>query len=373
MCTSSVGKMMAGYGECWLRPGRLLLFFLWLLLASCAARPVPLHEGRPVVVLQWPSAPEPARIEWVKTIADYRDAGISEGVWQKLAGFFTGQRREGLVRPHGLLYDGAERLFVADPGAGIVHQFDLKNGRYRVIGRDPGIRLISPIGLAEDDQEHLFITDSAAGKVYRYDLREDRLEAFLVIPLERPTGIVWNRHNRLLYIVDTLGATVVAVNDRGEEQLRIGGAPNAETGFNHPTDIWADAAGRLYVTDSLNFSIKIFTPTGEPDHQFGEAGDTFGTLNKPKGLATDSQGHLYVCDALHDAIQIFDDSGRLLLAFGTRGTGNGEFWMPSGIFIDQRDFIFVADTYNRRVQVFRYRSEAAAGTGAAPAKAGKQP
>lgn len=352
---------------------RWLVGALGLLLAACTVTPVPLHEAMPAERLQWPPAPETARIEWVKTISVARDAGVKQSMWHKLAVFFTGESRQGFIRPHGVLYDRRERLFIADPGAGVVHEFDLKNSRYNVIGKEEGATLITPIGIAENDQEQLFITDSTAGKVYRYDLKERRLRPFLPFPLQRPTGIAWNRHNRQLYIVDTLGAAIVAFDDKnGLERLRIGGE-RAETGFNHPTDIWAGDDGRLYVTDPLNYRIKIFTAQGEPVRQLGEAGDNFGSLNKPKGLATDSQGNIYVCDALHDAIQIFDEAGQLLLVFGNRGTGNGEFWMPSGIFIDERDYIFVADTYNRRVQIFRYLPAAGGGSGAILPRTGLQP
>ena len=322
--------------------------------AGCALRSVPTWPDAPSVELQWPHRPAPARIRWIKTIASEHDAGIVRSFWQRALDLLAGTAGSRIVRPHGVLFDAHDRLFIADPGAGVVHCMDLGAGRYVQIGAEDGARLQTPIGLTVDDRERLYITDSATGTVYRYDLAARTLQPFLKSGLERPTGIVWSPTKGLLYVVDTLAHQVVAFDEYGAERFRIGGTGEGEAHFNHPTDICTDARGQLYVTDALNAKIKVLTPEGRFLRQFGIAGDAPGEFNKPKGVATDSEGHIYVSDALLDAIQIFDPEGRPLLTFGANGTGDGEFWMPSGLFIDRSDRIFVADTYNRRVQVFRY-------------------
>jgi DNA-binding beta-propeller fold protein YncE len=300
----------------------------------------------------------------VRSIANEQDVGISRGFWQRTLDFFTGTTGTRIVRPHGVLFDAHDRLFIADPGAGLVHCMDLGAGRYFVIGED-GPPLETPIGLAIDDREQLYVTDSTQGLVFRYDLAAQTLKPFLSGGLSRPTGIAWNPVNRLLYIVDTTARQVVVVDEQGLIRQRLGNSvTNDENGdvhvqFNRPTDIWIDTRGQLYVTDPLNASIKLFTPEGLLLTQFGIPGDAPGEFNKPKGVATDSSGHIYVNDALLDAVQIFDHDGTPLLVFGGAGSGPGEFWMPSGLYIDPSDRIFVTDTYNQRVQVFRYLPAAA--------------
>lgn len=327
--------------------------FLALLLigAGICTACVPAHrtawEEAPATDLQWPPKPDSARIRWVSSITNEQDAGIGRSFWARTLDLFTGTAGSHIVRPHGVLYDVHDRLFIADPGAGLVHCMDLGAGQYFIIGND-GVRLETPIGLAVNDRQYLYITDAGSGIIYRYDLNKRILQPLLTARLQRPTGIAWNPVNRLLYVVDTTANQVVVVNEGGVEQSSFGGQ------FNHPTDIWANDEGQLFVTDSLNASIKVFTAQGELLRQFGIRGDAPGEFNKPKGVATDSAGHIYVSDALLDAIQIFDREGNPLLVFGEAGTGRGEFWMPSGIFIDRHDRIFVADTYNRRIQVFRY-------------------
>ena len=325
-----------------------------LCLTAACAGPATIHDTRPAGDLQWPPQSDGPRIVWIRTITGRHDMGLAKGFWQRTLEFFTGADDRVIVRPHGVLYDGRDRLFITDPGAGVVHLMDIGAGRYVVIGEGEGPRLKSPIGVAEDDDDHLYITDSTAGVVYRYDLGTRLLEPLTGLKLRRPTGIVYNRVTRLVYVVDTLASAIVGFDTSGTEQVRFGTAGAGPDQLNRPTDVAVDRQGQLYVTDPLNYRIKLFSPEGMLVTQHGAAGDAPGDLTKPKGIAVDSAGHIYVCDSLQDMVQVFDESGRLLITFGAAGSRDGEFWMPSGLAIDAKDFIFVVDTYNRRVQVFRY-------------------
>lgn len=332
---------------------RLLFITLLFSLCACASPSrsllTPERELRP----QWPEPPFAARIQWVKSVATPDDAGIRKSVWKKAAEWFTGADVRQLVKPYGVLYDDEGRLIVADPGAGTVHIMDTKRQRYLRITAADGVPFRSPIGVAEDDQQQLYITDSAADTVYRYDLLQERLTPFLR-GLERPTGIAFNKVNRLLYISETTAHRVTAVDLAGDTKHTFGDRPGPEQyPFNLPTDLATDAKGQVHVTDPLNYKIKSFTPEGTQVNQFGEMGDTRGDLNKPKGIAVDSEGRIYTVDALIDAVQIFDDEGQFLFSFGATGQEDGAFWMPSGICI-HNGYIFVADTFNQRVQIFKY-------------------
>jgi sugar lactone lactonase YvrE len=325
------------------------------LLAACAT-PRPLLERAPSPVLQWPERPAAARIEWVKSIAIPEDAGIAKGFWKKALELVTGADQRRIVKPYGVLYDAAGRLMIADPGAGLVHIMDTKAGLYSVIVSSSGAPLRSPIGLAEDQDNGLYITDSVTDTVYRYDLLSHALTPFLRA-IDRPTGIAYNRVNKLLYVSETGANEVLAVDLKGNNKIRFSNVSTpAGYRFNHPTDVAVDLKGQVYVTDPLNYKIRIFTPEGIPVTQFGEMGDARGELSKPKGIAVDSQGRIYLCDAMLDMVKVFEDSGRLLFSFGANGAEPGAFWMPSGIFV-RGEFIFVADTYNQRIQIFRILNE----------------
>lgn len=324
---------------------------IWL--TACASSGITENSaGRP---LQWPQQPLEPKIQWVKEIRDFRDAGINTSFWHRLGDLLFGEGQSRIIRPYGVLCDGKDRLFIADAGGAVVHVMDMKNKDYFRIGIKEGQPLLKmPIAITEDEQDNLYITDAAAATVYRYNLQRGELTPWLKSALGRPTGIAYSRKNQLIYVTDTKAHQVVAFGLDGREQLRIGRRGDSHGQFNYPTDLFIDGKGNLLVTDALNFRIQLFSPEGHLLSVLGTAGDASGSLAKAKGVAVDSDGHIYINDALLDAVQIFDRSGRLLLDFGGNGSEKGQFWMPSGIHIDGKDQIYVADTYNRRVQVFKY-------------------
>ena len=331
----------------------LVTVLFCFVLVSCATAPTPRKSDQRSEI-QWPPLPLQARIVWVNEIGSYRDVGIGKGFWRRVAEFFTGEEETRIGKPYGVYIDDRDRLFIVDVGYAMVHAMDLKEKRYSIIGEGKEDIFRSPIAIAGDDQENLYITDSGAGTIYRYNLKRGRLEPFIAAELGRPTGIAFNRNNRLLYITDTTAHQIAVFDLRGNERFRIGSRGNGPGQFNYPTDLFVDGRGRLYVTDALNSRVSIFSAEGGLLKTFGRPGDTGGHFAKPKGIAVDSDGNIYICDALLDAVQIFSDDGELLLTFGGNGVDPGQFWMPAGIHIDRNDTIYVADSYNCRVQVFRY-------------------
>jgi len=331
------------------------LLFACALAAACSIggqRHHPADFG-----MRWPLPAATDGIAWVGSIRTPADAGITRNWWQKLSDFITGADEAFIGRPYGVFADERNRLFIADPGLGVVHVMDRQENRYWTIGQGAGKPFQTPIAIAGDGRENLYITDSTAGLVYRYGLQDGTLHPF--VHLQRPTGISFNRRNQLLYITDTLAHRVKIFDLAGNELFRIGGRGEGEGELNYPTDLFSDAQGRVYVTDPLNGRIQIFTMEGHFLRTVGAAGDAPGDFFKPKGVAVDGQGRIYVCDALLDAVHALDASGLLLMNFGSRGGNAGEFWMPSGIYIDAGDTIYVADTWNQRVQVFRLSPDTA--------------
>lgn len=355
MAVESKKSSCAGTGRFPVPPRALFWGLVMLLLTSCAA-PTSLYQKAPVKQLFWPQQPFGPRIAWVQTISNAEEAGITKGFWRRALELLIGSDGRRIVRPHGLLFDASERLYIADTGAGLVHCMDTKKGEYTLIGGEAGSPLRSPIGLAEDGEGRLYVTDSGAGALFRQAKWGDPLERFPVKGLERPTGIAYSGFNGLIYIVDTIASQIIAVDPAGKERYRFGSYGDGSGELNRPTDIAVDAKGRLYVTDALNYKVRMYTASGVPLSDFGQAGDAAGDLDKPKGVALDSEGHIYLTDALLDAVQVFDPTGHLLISFGSSGSGDGNFWMPSGLYIDAHDYIFVSDTYNHRIEVFRFLS-----------------
>jgi DNA-binding beta-propeller fold protein YncE len=335
----------------------LLLLTVSLLFAGCVGRTAPV-SGIPSELLRWPPAPAPVKIQWLGEFNDPRDLDIRKGFWTRVVEFVSGEERTGIVRPYGVFADDHGRIYVADPGGGVVHLLDRENHRsVRLMGGDDApLRL--PIGVTGDGNGTVYVTDSASGVVFRHVVGEEILTPFINGTVLRPTGIVCDPVRKRIYVSDTSRHQIAVFDLAGKELFRIGSRGSQPAEFNFPTDLCLDRQGQLVVTDSLNSRIQVISPDGHFVSQLGKAGDSAGYLSKPKGVAVDSEGHIYSADALHDAVQIFDVSGRLLLSFGMRGTRPAEFWMPSGLFMDSHDTLFVSDTFNHRIQLFRYRRDA---------------
>lgn len=333
---------------------RILSFFAllgFLFLPACAGK----VQNSDIVVANkrvWPTAPQEAKIEWVREYKILEEMTGREGFWGKIGDFFLGPKTAHITRPYGVCTDNEDLLFIADTGSSLVHIFNMRTSSYGVIEGNEKTQLSNPIGLVYVDGA-LYITDSSQGAILRYDLQKETLSPWVSMKNGRPTGVAFSESERLFYISDTVAHQVAAYNLDGIEQFRFGGRGTEAGQFNFPTDLWVDADSKIYVTDALNARIQIFSAEGEVISTFGQPGDTPGSFSKPKGVVVDQHGHIYVCDALFDTIQIFDAAGQLLLNFGENGHSVGQFWMPSGLFIDSHSNIYVADTYNRRVQVFR--------------------
>lgn len=341
---------------------RILLFSCVLLSATMigCAKPAgvvfPPVSNAPV----FPPPPERARVRYVgqlQTSADLKPA-VSFGEQMGGAMFGKGQTFS-MLSPYALCTDDADRLFVADSNAQVVHVFDLNTRRYAQIRPNtPQKRFAQPVGIAFDPVGgKLFVADSAAGRIFVFDRAGRPIGEIGAGVVQRPCGMAYDTQRQRLLVADTGLHQVVILSPDGSLLAKLGSRGMALNQFNYPTNVALDSTGRIYVSDSLNFRVLQFSAEFNAIRQIGRKGDMPGYFGQPKGVALDGDDHLYVVDANFEAVQIFDADGILLLDFGTEGRGPGEFWLPAGIFIDRRNRIWVADTYNRRVQVFDYLPE----------------
>jgi DNA-binding beta-propeller fold protein YncE len=293
----------------------------------------------------------------VRSIAGPSDIGIRKSWFRRAVDNLLGKEEseERILTPYGV-FARDERIYVTDPGAGVVHIFDMREERYFQIKEAKDEELISPIGIAVEGNGEIYLSDSVLQRVFVFD-REGKYLREIGTPqtLVRPAGIALSEER--LYVVDTHGHQVLTFSkNTGELLSRFGRNGSAQGEFNYPTNIFIKD-GLLYIMDSMNFRVQIFGKDGNFISTFGKLGDGSGDFSKPKGIAVDSEGHIYVADAHFDTVQIFDREGRLLLVFGATGRERGDMVLPAGIFIDARDMVYVADSFNNRVQVFQYLKE----------------
>jgi sugar lactone lactonase YvrE len=303
--------------------------------------------GDPASRRQWPAAPEPTRIRFIRALDPLAVKGrpsLLGKIWRLIVGPSDAPH---MSQPYGIAVGNGGKVYVADTFGGAIHVYDLEKPAYSTIRVDGQ----SLIGVALG-ASRVFVTDSASGRLLSLDLKGHLLwSRGPKDGLLRPTGLVAGSDR--LYVVDTLASRIVMVDFDGRIIGQFGERGSGPGQFNFPTNIARSADGRLYVTDTMNFRIQIFDAEGGFLNTFGRLGDGSGDFDKPKGVAVDSAGHVYVVEGMNDVVQIFDESGKLLLVFGESGRGEGQFWLPSGITI-ANDVVYVADSANRRVEMFEY-------------------
>ena len=325
--------------------------------------------GRPAGVLfepegarpEWPPPPDTARLRYVGQLTADKDLKPARSFGQRVGAALFGRKPAlTMLSPIGVCTDSADRVFVADSNAQLVHVFDLRTRKYSRWRPSPERgRFSQPVGVAWDAPgRRLLVADSVEAAVFVFDDRGVFLGT-LNEGLARPCGVAVDPVNRRVFIADAGAHQVVILDPDGGEVRRLGTRGSGPGEFNFPTHVAMDADGRLYVSDSLNFRVQVFGPGLDFVREIGRKGDVSGTFAQPKGIAMDPAGRLLVVDAHFEAVQVFDPDGVLLMTFGREGRGPGEFWLPVGIHAGPKGRVWIADSYNRRVQVFEFLPESA--------------
>jgi DNA-binding beta-propeller fold protein YncE len=314
------------------------------MLSSCTHVAPAVAVERPA----WPSAPERARMRWVKSFPDDTAAHKPQvGFWRRVLDVIAGTESEAegpegrlLVRPFGLSAAG-QQLLVADPDGKKVLRVTWRSGEFEELTcRDSWV---APMAAAFGPDGSVFVADG--GRVWRWTKAGcTQLAAGL---LKRPTGLVVSQEK--LWVVDPPQHLVFALSFEGRELSRIGDKPDAQ--LNFPTSLAARADGTLVVVDALNYRVVTFSAAGAPTGALGERGDGAGRFGRPKAVAVDSAGRIYVTDVQYDVVVIFGAGGLFELAIGGSGAGPGSLTLPAGVAVSD-NMLFVADSYNHRVQVY---------------------
>lgn len=340
----------------------LLCAGLIAFISGCSTLPVEVaFAPDPNVVAVWPSPPETSRIKLLRIIRGPADVLPKKGGVTDFLGYVLGENSVlvDLITPQGVVADGKGVMYIADPGAGVVHRYDLVRQTVGYL-RDAGDEImVNPVCVALDLAGNVYVSDTVKAKVYKFSSKGHFLgelaggaHTFL-----RPAGIAVTPNGDVV-VADALAHKLKVFNGDG---LFLREFPNPEGKYplKTPSYVATDREGLIYVTDSMNFRIQVYDILGNFRATIGEIGDSPGSFGRPKGVGVDSEQHVYVVDGTFDNFQIFGSGGELLLHLGKSGSGKGEFSIPGGMYIDFNDRIYVADTFNRRIQIFQYLKEGA--------------
>lgn len=328
-----------------------------LLLATAGCATV---QKKGPVRLVWPPPPQPARIEFVRSVVSEEDLNKDTTFSQSLLNFLSGEKPPAnrIVEPMGLaISKDGQRLYVSDFAQLQVFIFDFAKKTFRKIGDEE--RLARPVGIALDAKENLYVVEQAKKGISVFDPQGKKLRFITDPSLERPSGIAIDDARRKIYVADTGHTkskehTIKIFSLAGQFLGKIGhGKGDAPGQFLFPTYLTLDSQGNLYVTDTLNSRVQMFDPDGKYVKTFGQRGTGWGMFDKPKGVATDSFGNVYVADSGWSNVQIFNQKGQILLFFGGRGPIPGMLKNPTAVVIDSSNHIYVADYLNHRVEEYR--------------------
>ena len=306
--------------------------------------------------MQWHDSSNAPVARQLTTIRGFKETGTT--MPNRLKSIVFGKRTEDttIVRPVAVAIGPDKRIAIADIGHPCVHLYVPSEQRYRKIYSAGPEQLRTPVNVVFDDQSRLYVSDSSNRSIYVFDRAGEYLFPIKKAgnePLQRPTGLSYDRGRKVLYAVDTLANKVYAFTTSGTLLFSFGGPGEKNGQFNFPTHIAIAPDGRLYIVDAMNFRVQVFDAAGAFRSSFGHHGNGSGDFAMPKGIAVDKAGVIYVVDTLFDNIQLFNVNGGFLFTIGSRGSGKGEFSMPSGLYLDNENKLYVCDTYNQRVQIIQ--------------------
>jgi sugar lactone lactonase YvrE len=316
-------------------------------------------------------------------------------------------------RPNGLVTDGAGNLYIADMGNHTIRKIVIATGAVTTVAGTAGAagstdatgaaaRFNNPHGLAWDGAGALYVAD--AGNL---TIRKVVVASGVVTTLAGTAGMRGSVngtgaaalfssphelafHNGNLFVGDTRNSavrqivvasgvvTTLAGNSGGSGYVDgVGGAAR----FNRPRGIVADGAGTLYVADSDNNRLRIVAEGNGAVSTL--AGSTYGTADGagagasfagPMALAVDGAGNLYCADGRGHTIRKVVLAGAVVSTIAGAAGGDGLrdgagaaalFTRPHGIAVDGAT-VYVADKQNnvvRKIDLTTNRVSTLAGSG----------
>ncbi|MES2659069.1 MAG: choice-of-anchor Q domain-containing protein [Verrucomicrobiota bacterium] len=190
-------------------------------------------------------------------------------------------------------------------------------------GTGSAAKFSAPHGLAFDSAGRLYVADSGNHRIRRITVNDRIVETFAgtgtpgasdvtrtAATFNTPFGVVFDSAGNL-YIADRDNHRIRKINTSGIVSTLAGSTAGAANGtgaaaqFNRPIGLAADALGNLYVADENNHSIrKVTTPAALVSTVAGlgtsgmvNGSSNFARFNGPTSLIVDLHGHLIVADA----------------------------------------------------------------------------
>lgn len=282
-------------------------------------------------------------------------------------------REQVLSAPTHLTSDSRQRVIVSDPALPAVHVLDPSGRRsFRIIG-GTGYRLQQPAGVAVDGADNIYVADRGRGLILVYDPDGRFLHYIGVFKgeslFESPSGIAIDRARGHLYVADSSANLLFMLDLEGRVLRKAGGIRNNQVSgvlLQQPGDV-AVAEDRLAVLDFGGSRALVFSLDFRLLRTITLVPADSAVPTTSTGIALDSRLNLYVSNLAGSTVRVYGANGTLIHTLGRQGFAAEEFNAPSGLWLDPAYRLYIADTKNSRVQIFVVSPEPDGPRGSTPA------
>lgn len=307
----------------------ILIGFVIFFVSACGGGKVKTDPEKGFVF--FPQLPAEPRYQYLTTFSTSDDVKKKSALFKFVAGSKE-TKPIPIKKPYGVaMHDGT--IYVCDLRSNAIIVMDLKNKEFGFIGATGPGKLIKPSNIVIDKNDRLlYVADTIREQIVVFNLSGRLVKVFGKKGDYKPVDV--EIYNNELFVSDLISHQILVINKKtGKIKKRIGEKGHKEGMLYHPTNI-AVRNNKLYVSDTTNFRISIFDVRGNYIGKIGSIGTRPGTFTRPKGIAVDKNERIYVVDAAFENLQIFNKRKELLLYMLGPGRERFNVKLPAAVYID---------------------------------------
>lgn len=305
-------------------------------LAHAPPAPAPAAPSAAPATSPAPASSEPAPL-----------ARVSPTVAATFQRFLTGSDADRWVSPHGVAVDQQGTVYVADPGAHVVHRLDVQGGALSPLTIDAQSQA-QPWDLAIMQDGSLLVDDAEAGVLYKVPSGQPPAPLG-TLHFGKPRGISVGSDGAVL-VAETAGNRIVIVSPDGQRLGQINAGQGSPPVLDQPTGVAQLTDGGLVVAE----------PNAQRLEKVSSNGDYLGAWTFPKSdtfnaphLAALPDG-VAVTDPIDHQVLVLDLAMQVVGVVGASGSGDGQFATPTGVAAGpDGGTLYVVDSGLDRVAVFK--------------------
>jgi DNA-binding beta-propeller fold protein YncE len=272
--------------------------------------------------------------------------GILLGESRPGAGPAAQAQRVRLVSPVAVAAE-ANFVFIADAGQQVIFRFDRALQTVRVFAEVPGLN--SRAGLYVDRGLSVYLADPGAGRIVQYNIDGQIVQTFEnPTELTDPVTVAVDDGRAEVFGGDGLSARVLVFNRAGTISRAIGARTSGGVRFGSIASITL-GTDQLYVADRLDRKVYALSAEGKLRYEFGNE-----ELTQPGAMSADDYNRVYVADNGDNTIKVYR-GGRYETVVGAPDDESGlGFRQIAGLWASG-GLLYVADSVAASVEILRVK------------------